>query len=91
MARVMSAASASRVDPGLAQDQLHVAAVGEHQLLDEVRELDVGVAAQLARCRAAALKARWQVGFSRATSSLRLKTWEVVRAGMAALPSSHVA
>ena len=38
---------------------------------------------------AAALKARWQVGFSRATSSLRLKTCDDLPSAMAVLPLPH--
>ena len=39
------------VDAGIGQDHLHVGALGHHQLLDEVHQLDIGVAAQLGGVR----------------------------------------
>ena len=35
------------IHPGIGEDQLHVRALGQHQLLDEMDELDIGIAAQL--------------------------------------------
>ena len=46
MARVMSAARREPSTPASAQNELDVAAVDQRQLLDEMRELEVRIAAQ---------------------------------------------
>ncbi len=37
----------ARIHAGLGKDHLHVRALGQHQLLDEVGKLDIGIAAKL--------------------------------------------